>query len=107
MVITFLICNIPDAFVKIWYIMKTVKSTAEPPQWFLLVVTIRNFILVLNSAINSLIYTCLSKKFRNEIRRALWKLTGNDIALASRTENSIHVQPHYGLSQQNFNVTEF
>ena len=90
-VITFLICNTPDSFLKIAYIMKFVKSTEEPSQWFSMAVIVRTFFLNLNSSINFLIYTCLSKKFRKEIRRVLGRLKGSesDIALASRVENYI------------------
>ena len=100
-VIKFLICNIPDALVKIGYIMKTVKSTGELPQWFLLAIIVRNFFTTLNSAANSLIYTCLSKKFRNEIRRVFCRFAGNDITLSSRRDNSIPMVPQYGPVQQN------
>ena len=105
-VITFLICNIPDAFVKIVYIMKTVKSTADPPQWFLRAIIVRDFFFILNSSINCLIYTCFSNKFRNEIRMVLCRLTGNDITLASSIENylpnSTPMQHQYGNTQQHF-----
>ena len=105
-VVKFLICNIPDAFVKIWYIINTMKRTGDPPKWFLLTIYVRNFFITLNSAVNSLIYTCLSKKFRNEVRRVLCRLSGSDnINIASRIEtdfqNSIPMQHQYGMTQQN------
>ena len=106
-VITFLICNTPDSFLKIAYIMKTVKSTEEPPQWFSMAVIVRTFFLNLNSAMNCVIYTCLSKKFRKEFKRVLGRLKGSDIALASRVENyitpnSVPTKHQYGIPLQNF-----
>ena len=72
-VITFFACNVPDVFVKIVHIVKYIQSPSEPPLWFLVALKIRDFCIILNSAINIVIYTCLSKQFRKEFRATIHK----------------------------------
>ena len=101
-VIIFLICYTPDLSLMILYIMITVKSIAEPPHWFPMVVILRTFFTNINSAINFLIYTCLSKKFRKEIRRVLARLKGSDIAHTPRVEN--YITPNAVPTQQQYGI---
>ena len=73
-VITFIFCRIPDIFVTIVQIIKS-KSGTEPPIWFLIAFRIRDLCFVLNSALNAVIYTCVSKQFRNDLKAAFLRLT--------------------------------
>ena len=72
-VITFLICNVPDVFVKIVHITKYIQPTTDTSLWFLIALKIRDFCIMFNSAINILIYTCISDQFRKEFKRAFQK----------------------------------
>ena len=72
-VVTFIICRIPDVFVTIAGIMKY-NSTAEPPFGFLIAIKIRNICIILNSAINIVIYTWVSKQFRDDFKATFLKL---------------------------------
>ena len=92
-VITSLICYIPHVFVTAVHITKLTESEAEPPLWFLIAVKVRDFFVILNAAVNIVIYTCLSKQFREEVRRAFCRHTSvppntpnaNSVFLRDRT----------------------
>ena len=71
-VFTFIVCRIPDVFVTIVGIIKYNSST-EPPLWFLITLKIRNTCIVLNSALNIVIYTWVSKQFRDDFKAAFFK----------------------------------
>ena len=72
-VITFILCRFPDIFVTIVQIIKS-KSGTEPPIWFQIAFRIRDICYVLNSALNAVIYTCVSKQFRNDLKGAFLRL---------------------------------
>ena len=72
-VVTFIICRIPDMFLTIVQIVKS-NSATEPPMWFLIAFKIRDICFILNSALNVVIYTCVSKQFRRDLRVAFLRL---------------------------------
>ena len=90
----FIICNIPDVIVKIVKILHYFKGVREPPLWLLIMVKVRDFCLMLNSAINIVIYTSLSKEFRSELRKAFHKFVRGTFIFTGRhnsviTSNSV------------------
>ena len=86
-VITFVFCRIPDVFVTIVQIIKYNSST-EPPLWFLITFKIRDICFILNSALNIVIYTCVSKQFRNDFRAAFLKFTTCKTQLPTNSANA-------------------
>ena len=72
-VVTFIVCRIPDVFVSIAGIIKY-NSTPEPPLWFVIALKIRNICIILNSACNVVIYTWVSKRFRDDFKATFLKL---------------------------------
>ena len=71
-VITFIVCRIPDVFVTIVGIIKYNSST-DPPLWFLITLKIRDMTIILNSALNIVVYTCVSKQFREDFKAAFFR----------------------------------
>ena len=71
-VILFIFSRIPDVFVSIAGIIKY-NSTSEPPFWFLIAIKIRNICLILNSSLNVVIYTWVSKQFRDDFKATFLK----------------------------------
>ena len=72
-VVTFIVCRIPDVFVSIAGIIKY-NSLSEPPLWFLVALKVRNMCIILNSAVNIVIYTWVSKRFRDDFKATFLKL---------------------------------
>ena len=73
-VITSLICNIPDVIFNISIISQYPKWYHELHQWVVTVQKVRNFFMAINSAINIVIYSLLSKPFREECKRAVKRM---------------------------------
>ena len=67
-VITFIVCRIPDVFVTLVQIINSNNSKTEPPLWFLIVFKIRDICFILNSSLNIVVYTCVSRQFREDLR---------------------------------------
>ena len=75
-----LICNIPEMFIKMTVLVNTTQSLNNllgHTLWFKIALKVRAFFVILNSAINMVIYTCLDKKFREECRKVSQKVIRN------------------------------
>ena len=86
-VATFIICNIPDVIVKIVKILHYFQGVREPPLWLLITVEFREFCLILNSALNIVIYTSLSEEFRSELWKAFNKIVRGNFVFTGRPHN--------------------
>ena len=73
-VITSLICNIPDVIFNISIITQYPDWYQKLHQWVVTVQKVRNFFMAINSAINIIIYSLLSKPFREECKRAVKRM---------------------------------
>ena len=77
-VVTSVICNIPEMTVKIIYLVLTLKSYPEPinniPGWVVNAIQVGNFFIVLNSAVNIIIYSLHGKTFRKECKKVFKKM---------------------------------
>ena len=60
------------------------QGVKEPPLWLLITVKVRDFCLILNSAVNIVIYTSLSEEFRNELRSAFNKFAKGSFVFTGR-----------------------
>ena len=89
-VVTSLICYIPHVLVTAVHIIKLTEDKVEPPLWFLIAVKVRDFFGILNAAVNIVIYTCLSKQFRGEIRGAFCRQLS--VPPDTPNVNSIHLR---------------
>ena len=92
-VIACLVCHISDVFVTIAQIIQYIQDTTDPPLWYLIALKIRDMLVILNSAINIVIYTCLSKQFRGEFK-TMFKLKSQNpttsVALNNMNMRDIH-----------------
>ena len=86
-VMSFIISRIPDVFVTIFQIIKS-NSTTEPPLWFLIIFKIRDICFILHSALNIVIYTCVSKQFRNDLRAAFFKFINCSTKMPTNSANA-------------------
>ena len=82
-VVSSLICNIPEMVVKIIILFFIVKHGAYSPDdsmvsslWFQIMLQVRDFFVMINSVINIVIYTSLDKKFRQECTQVFQKIKG-------------------------------
>ena len=80
----FIICQIPDGIVKVVNIIHYFQEVRKPPLWLLITVKIRDFCLILNSAINIVIYTSLSEEFRSEMRMAFKNVVSGTFTFTGR-----------------------
>ena len=88
-VAVFIFCQIPDVIVKVVKILNYFQGVSEPPLWLLITVKVRDFCLILNSAINIVIYTSLSEEFRSELRLAFHKFVRGTFLFTGRP----HIPP--------------
>ena len=72
-VITSLICYIPEMIVSVTILIQRMRID-ELPKWALITMKLREFFLAINSAINIVIYSLLSKTFREECKRAFQRM---------------------------------
>ena len=75
-----LICNIPEMFIKITALVDTTLSLniiLGRPLWLKIALKVRAFFVILNSAINMVIYGFLDKKFREECRKVFQNVIRN------------------------------
>ena len=83
-VAVFILCQIPDVIVKVAKILNYFQGVSEPPLWLLITVKVRDFCLILNSAVNIVIYTSLSEEFRSELRNAFHKFARGTFIFTGR-----------------------
>ena len=72
-VVTSLICAIPEMFVQIAFLALGLPRNEIPP-WLLILGLASQFFLIINSVANIVIYTSLDKKFRQELRNIFQKI---------------------------------
>ena len=76
-----LICNIPEMFIKITALVDATQPSLNiilrHPLWLKIALKVRAFFVILNSAINMVIYGFLDKKFREECRKVFQKVIRN------------------------------
>ena len=72
-VIVYLISAIPHVVVKIidLFFIATSSFDADQPEWYFIGLKLRDFLGMLNSVVNIVIYTLLDKKFGRECRKVL------------------------------------
>ena len=90
-VIACLISHSSDVFVTAAHIIQYVQNTTDPPLWFLIALKIRDFLMILNSALNVVIYTCLSKQFRDDFKTAFLTCKIQNPTISANA-NSIHLR---------------
>ena len=73
-VITSLICNIPEIIVYIILHIQRSFDTNEPPQWVDITLMVRDIFIAINSSVNIIIYSLLSKPFREECKMAATRM---------------------------------
>ena len=92
-VVVFMICQIPDVALKAMHIVQYFVD--DPPICLLIWVKVRDLCLLLNSAVNIIIYTSMSKEFRTELREAFHKFIRGTFIFTGRphisaiTSNSV------------------
>ena len=78
-VITSIICNIPEIIVKVIWLVLTVQYPDlldDQPQWVGNAILVRNSSIALNSSVNVIIYSLLGKSFREECKRVVLRMIG-------------------------------
>ena len=77
-VVTSVICNVPEMIVKISYLVLTLQNYPKLidnlPGWVVNAIKVGNFFIVLNSAVNIIIYSLLGKPFREECKKVFKKM---------------------------------
>ena len=78
-VITSIICNIPEMIVTVTLLVLRVQSpdlVDNLPKWVANAMFVRNLSIALNSSINVIIYSLLGKSFREECKRVVRRVMG-------------------------------
>ena len=89
-VAVFIICQIPDVVVKTVHIIQYLQSVDKPPICLLIWVKVRDLCLLLNSAINIIIYTSMSEEFRSELRKAFHKFIRGTFIFTGRPHTPVN-----------------
>ena len=79
-VVTFIVCHTPRLIINVYFLlnsrMKEECSIGRPnwlPTWGIYMQCVQEVLVILNSAVNVLLYTCLSSQFRNECANVFCK----------------------------------
>ena len=78
-VITSIICNIPEMIVIVTLLVLRVQSpdlVDNLPKWVANAMFVRNLSIALNSSVNVIIYSLLGKSFREECKRVVRRVMG-------------------------------
>ena len=111
-VVVFIICQIPDVVVKTVHFVQ--YFVEEPPTCLLIWIKVRDLCLLLNSAVNIIIYTSMSNEFRTELREAFHKFIRGTFIFTGRphisviTSNSVlenSVLERGGIAQEDSDVS--
>ena len=73
-VITSLICNIPEMIIHITILIHYPERIEVLPTWLENTMIVRNFFIAINSSVNIVIYSLMSKHFRQECKRAAQRI---------------------------------
>ena len=103
-VISSLICTIPEVMVKIQSLLFALTSKRDYDKTLL---KVRDIFAILNSAINIIIYTCLSKAFREEFIKFFISLLRNPLKSRKKfTPASLNAENELITSNSNVETRE-